>query len=328
VSRQGFYQWRDRPPSQRALDDAALTERIAKIHTAHGRRVGVRRVRDELARAGVTCSHKRTHRLMRAAGLRGVHPRPYKRTTLSGRFDPSLVDLLHRDFAPTAPDLAWVGDITLRQDLDRLGVSGHRDRLFSRRVVGWAIAEHLRTDLITDALRMAIITGIHRRESSSIPTAAPTPPTNSADFAAPTVCGRPLGAPDRVSIMRSPSCSSRPSRRNSSTPGRGRALTNSGPPCSNTSSRTTTGVGGIRQSATTPRSNTKRNRHSHGYKPRNRCLQDREHSNHAANVGLGRRITTDPKLAGMASTLVALLCSGAAAVLRISAIPRLSAARW
>ena len=72
VSRQGFYQWRDRPPAQRTLDDAALTERIVKIHTAHGRRVGVRRMRDELVRAGVVCSHKRAHRLMRAAGLRAL----------------------------------------------------------------------------------------------------------------------------------------------------------------------------------------------------------------------------------------------------------------
>jgi putative transposase len=117
VSRQGFYQWRDRPPSRRVLDDAVLTERIRKIHTAHGRRVGVRRVRDELRRAGVACSHKRTHRLMRTAGLRGVHPRPYKRTTLCDRFDPSLADLLRRDFAPAAPDLAWVGDITYSAQL-------------------------------------------------------------------------------------------------------------------------------------------------------------------------------------------------------------------
>jgi hypothetical protein len=85
VSRQGFYQWRDRPPSQHPLDDAALTEQISKIHAGHGGRVGVRRVLDELRRAGVVCSHKRVHRLMRAAGLRGVHPRPYKRTTLPDR---------------------------------------------------------------------------------------------------------------------------------------------------------------------------------------------------------------------------------------------------
>jgi transposase InsO family protein len=158
VSRQGFYQWRQRPPSARQLDDAALTERITKIHTAHGRRVGVRRVRDELARTGVRCSHKRTHRLMRDAGLRCVHPKPYKRTTLSGRFDPSLVDLLRRDFAPTQPDLAWVGDITYVKTWAGWAYLATVIDCYSRRVVGWAIAEHMRTDLITDALRMAIIT--------------------------------------------------------------------------------------------------------------------------------------------------------------------------
>ncbi len=112
VSTQGFYQWRGRPPSQRSLDDAGLTERIEKIHAAHGGRVGVRRVHDELRRAGVVCAHKRVHRLMRAAGLRGVHPRPYKRTTLPDRFDPALADLLHRRWSPAAPDTAWVGDVT------------------------------------------------------------------------------------------------------------------------------------------------------------------------------------------------------------------------
>jgi putative transposase len=157
VSRQGFYQWRRRPPSQRVLDDAALTERIRRIHTAHGQRVGVRRVHDELRRAGVVCSHKRTHRLMRAAGLRSVHPRPYKRTTLSDRFDPSLADLLRRDFSPTAPDVAWVGDVTYIKTWTGWAFLATVIDCYSRRVVGFAIADHLRTDLIIDALRMAII---------------------------------------------------------------------------------------------------------------------------------------------------------------------------
>lgn len=160
VSRQGFYQWRDRPPSRRALDDAELTERIRKIHTAHGRRVGVRRVRDELARAGVVCSHKRTHRLMRTAGLRGVHPKPYKRTTVSGRFDSSLVDLLQRDWSPVRPDLAWVGDITYIKTWTGWAFLATVIDCFSRRVVGFAIADHMRTDLIIDALRTALA---HRR---------------------------------------------------------------------------------------------------------------------------------------------------------------------
>lgn len=156
VSRQGFYQWRERPPSRRALDDAALTERIKKIHTGHGRRVGVRRVRDELARAGVACSHKRTHRLMRSAGLRGVHPKPYKRTTMPDRFNPALADLLHRDWAPPAPDVAWVGDITYVKTWSGWAFLATVIDCFSRKVVGFAVADHMRTDLIVEALAMAI----------------------------------------------------------------------------------------------------------------------------------------------------------------------------
>jgi putative transposase len=157
VSRQGFYQWRDRPPSQRQLDDAALTGRIRKVHVGHGGRVGVRRVRDELRRAGVVCSHKRVHRLMRAAGLRGVHPRPYKRTTLPDRFDPRLADLVARDFAPPAPNLTWVGDVTYIKTWAGWAFCATVIDCYSRKVVGFALADHMRTDLIVDALRMAII---------------------------------------------------------------------------------------------------------------------------------------------------------------------------
>lgn len=157
VSRQGLYQWRNRPPSNHAMRDAELTERIKKIHAGHGRRVGVRRVRDELARAGVVCSHKRTHRLMRAAGLRGVHPRPYKRTTVPDRFDPALPDLLGRDWSPPAPDVTWVGDITYIKTWAGWAYLATVIDCFSRRVVGFAIADHMRTDLISDALRMAIV---------------------------------------------------------------------------------------------------------------------------------------------------------------------------
>ena len=157
VSRQGFYQWRDRPPSQRQIDDAALTERIRRIHLGHGGRVGVRRVHDELRRAGVVCSHKRVHRLMRAAGLRGVHPRPYKRTTLPDRFDPRLADLVARGFAPRAPNLTWVGDVTYIKTWAGWAFCATVIDCYSRKVVGFALADHMRTDLIIDALRMAII---------------------------------------------------------------------------------------------------------------------------------------------------------------------------
>lgn len=157
VSRQGFYQWRDRPPSQHELDDTTLTARIRKIHGGHGGRVGVRRVHDELRRAGVTCSHKRVHRLMRAAGLRSVHPRPYKRTTVPDRFDPRLADLLARDFDPAGPDRAWVGDVTYIKTWTGWAYLATVIDCYSRRVVGFAVADHMRTGLIIDALRMAII---------------------------------------------------------------------------------------------------------------------------------------------------------------------------
>jgi len=165
VSRQGFYAWRDRPPSQRELDDAALTARIRTVHAAHGGRLGVRRVRAELARGGVVCSHKRAHRLMRAAGLRSRHPRPYRRTTLPDRFDPALADLLGRDWSPAAPNTAWVGDVTYIKTGTGWAYLATVIDCYSRRVVGFAVADHMRTDLIVDALRMAVI---HRNPPSGV----------------------------------------------------------------------------------------------------------------------------------------------------------------
>ncbi len=155
VSRQGFYQWRDRGPSVHADTDTALTGKITAIHSRHHGRVGVRRVHDELRRAGVGCAHKRVHRLMRAAGLAGVHPRPYKRTTLADRFDPALPDLVHRDFSPAGPDLVWVGDITYVKTWQGWAFLATVIDCFSRRVVGWAIGHTMHTTLIIDALRMA-----------------------------------------------------------------------------------------------------------------------------------------------------------------------------
>jgi len=274
VSRQGFYQWRDRPPSARQLDDAALTERIVKIHAAHGRRVGVRRVRDELARAGVVCSHKRTHRLMRAAGLRGVHPKPYKRTTLAGRFDPSLVDLLRRDFNPAAPDLAWVGDITYVKTWAGWAYLATVIDCYSRRVVGWAIADHMRTDLIIGALRMAIVArnpppGVifHSDRGSQY---------TSDEFR--SFCQR-NGV--RPSVGRTGSCFDNAVAESFFATVKKELIHIRPWPTIDklrtavfeyieSSSRTTTGVGGIRQSVTTPRSNARTNTHSHGYRPRNR----------------------------------------------------------
>jgi transposase InsO family protein len=288
VSRQGFYQWRDRPPSQRQIDDAALTERIRKIHVGHGGRVGVRRVHDELRRAGVACSHKRVHRLMRAAGLRGVHPRPYKRTTLPDRFDPRLADLVARDFAPPAPNLTWVGDVTYIKTWAGWAFCATVIDCYSRKVVGFALADHMRTDLIIDALRMAII---HRDPPPGViftPTGEPSIRAPSSVTSAGITGFDPRsGVPGSVTITRSPNRFLRPSRKNSSTPGHGRLLTSSARLCSNISSRTIIVGAAIQQSAMAPRSSTSKGTHSYGYKPRNR-VSSRSGTLHMAATVLSR----------------------------------------
>jgi putative transposase len=97
---------------------------------------------------------------MRAAGLVCRHPRPYRRTTVPDRFDPALADLVRRDWSPPRPDHTWVGDITYVRTWQGWAYLATVIDCFSRRVVGYAIADHMHTELILDALRMAIT---HRR---------------------------------------------------------------------------------------------------------------------------------------------------------------------
>ena len=101
VSRAGYYAWRNRLPSERQLDDEKLTELIKEIHEENKARYGIDRIHGELAARGHRVSPKRVRRLARAAGLRCVHPRPYKTTTVQ---DPAnsrgLVDLVGREFVP------------------------------------------------------------------------------------------------------------------------------------------------------------------------------------------------------------------------------------
>jgi transposase InsO family protein len=93
-----------------------------------------------------------------------VHPRPYKRTTLPDRFDPRLADLVARDFRPPAPNLTWVGDVTYIKTWAGWAFCATVIDCYSRKVVGFAVADHMRTDLIIDALRMAQYTSIEFRD--------------------------------------------------------------------------------------------------------------------------------------------------------------------
>ena len=168
VSRSGFYAWRGpggtgRPPCARAVADAALTERIRAIHAASFETYGSPRVHAELADPrgpyGIRCSRKRVARLLRRAGLVGCHRRHRRRTTVGDPLAVPAPDLVRRQFAPAsvaAPNRLWVADITYVWTLEGWLYLAVVLDCFSRRVVGWAMATHLRTALVADALAMAV----------------------------------------------------------------------------------------------------------------------------------------------------------------------------
>jgi len=157
VSRSGFYAWQARPPSERTLSDAWLSERIRAIHAANRGVYGAPRVHAELALAHqVRVGRKRVERLMRQAGLSGLIARKRGRTTVRVPGVRVADDLVARDFAPAAPNVLWVADITyLRTWEGWLYLAAVQDA-YSRRIVGWALADHMRAELVVDALQMAI----------------------------------------------------------------------------------------------------------------------------------------------------------------------------
>lgn len=155
VSRSGYYAWRNRPVSHRALTDIDLTSRIRRIHAAGRGNPGVRRVRAGLAAEGIRCGLGRILRLMQAADLQGRHPKAWRRTTIKGEKPVSAPDLIGRRFTAAAPNVAWCGDITYVRTWTGWAYLATVIDLHSRAVVGWAIADHMRTSLIIDALQMA-----------------------------------------------------------------------------------------------------------------------------------------------------------------------------
>ncbi len=156
VSKSGYYAWRERPPSRRSREDAALTEKIREVHRRSRETYGYPRVHAELRALGVRCGRRRVARLMRTAGLRGCMRGRKRRTT---RRDPRAApapDLVKRNFRASAPDRLWTADITyVKTDEGFLHLAFVLD-VYSRKVVGWSMASHLRTELVVDALEMAV----------------------------------------------------------------------------------------------------------------------------------------------------------------------------
>jgi putative transposase len=157
VSRSGFHAWAKRAPSPRALKDARLTERIRQIHAEHRQVYGSPRIHAELVMAsGERVGRKRVERLMRQAGISGLVARKRGRTTVRVPGVRVCEDLVDRAFMAAAPDRLWVADITyLRTWEGWLYLVAVQD-VYSRRIVGWAMDSHMRTELVTAALQMAL----------------------------------------------------------------------------------------------------------------------------------------------------------------------------
>lgn len=158
VARQGYYRWLANGPSERERTDAELTSQIREIHRDLHGHPGVRRVWAELVVRGVRAARKRVWRLMKTAGLQGRHPRAWRKTTVAGLRPIDAPDLLGQDFTAEAPDARWCGDITYVQTVDGWAYTATVIDLHSRKIVGYAVADHLRTSLITEALAAALVT--------------------------------------------------------------------------------------------------------------------------------------------------------------------------
>jgi transposase InsO family protein len=156
VASSGYYAWRHRRPSRRSQANAQLSQQIRTIHERSRGTYGAPRIHAEL-HAEQPVSRKRVARLMRKAGLAGRPPRRFRRTTTP---DPTvqLDDLVQREFTASGPNQKWFGDITYIRTWEGWLYLAVILDAYSRKVVGWAMADHLRTELATAALQMALTT--------------------------------------------------------------------------------------------------------------------------------------------------------------------------
>ena len=157
VSASAYYERRTSRRSARSIEDERLLARIEEIHKANYCAYGYRRTWIALRREGEEVGRGRVQRLMRQAGIQGAKRRgkPWRTTTP----DPAAArrpDLVERDFSATAPNRLWVGDFTYLRSWEGVSYFAFVIDVFSRKVIGWQLASHMRTDLVLDALRMAL----------------------------------------------------------------------------------------------------------------------------------------------------------------------------
>jgi putative transposase len=163
VSRSGLYAWSRRDMSARRKADARLSKQIRAIHETSRATYGSPRVHRGLRRDGIRVGRKRVERIMRRDGLRGRIRRRFRRTTDSNHTRPVAPNTLNRQFAVDAPDRVWAGDITYIRTRNGWGYLAVILDLHSRLVIGWALADHMRTELVETAL----VAALGKREPSA-----------------------------------------------------------------------------------------------------------------------------------------------------------------
>jgi putative transposase len=158
VSSSGYYAWRRRTPSNRARSDATLMARLTHLHAQSRQTYGAPRLHADLRAAGVRCGRKRVARLMRQAGLVGCHRRRQRGTTRRNPTATPAADRVQRQFVAAAPNRLWTADITAVPTAAGFLYLAVVLAVYSRRIVGWAMADHMRTELVLAALEMAVHT--------------------------------------------------------------------------------------------------------------------------------------------------------------------------
>ena len=157
VSRAAFYQRRKQELSARAVFDAELIEKITAIHTESKGTYGSPRVHRALRKRGVRCGKRRVRKLMRGAGLEGRAKKRWRKPPVADPAAAAALDLIQRTFGPGAEiDRRYVGDITYIATWEGWAYLATVIDLASRKIVGWALGDHMRTELVSDALQMAL----------------------------------------------------------------------------------------------------------------------------------------------------------------------------
>ena len=165
VSASGYYDWRSRPPSKRAEENAILAAKIKAIFDEERERAGAKRIKKRLNLEGVRVSRHRIARIMRANGWRAKAAKKFKATTNSNHKLPVAPNLLQQNFSASQPNEKWVSDITYVWTEEGWLYLAIVMDLYSRRVVGWSMSERMTSQLVIDALQMAIW---HRKKPQGV----------------------------------------------------------------------------------------------------------------------------------------------------------------